>query len=172
MAKKKLDPWPAGTLFVLPLPKGGYLLGLVARIEPSLRKKSRLMFCYFFGPRVSDARDIHRPIAKSPSERVYWGIVDDFALRTGRWIVVEHLHGFDSNVWPMPPFRRPQIFGGGPGWARKYFLTTYDEVKLSAKGLGVGPVLIDDKSLYPFDESAGYIAMENLVEDALNGIIH
>ncbi len=68
----------------------------------------------------------------------------------------------------MPPFRSGGT-GGGPDWRRRVYLRTYnDELEAS------GPEelkIVDELSNYPIDAGYGYIAMENAVERALNGIL-
>lgn len=152
-----------GTWFQLPLPSGGYALGLIVR-----RAKGpipRIIFCYFFGPRLESWEQIQKPIALAPSDRIFFARTNDRAFKTNRWIVLDDMKSFDPNIWSMPPFRSGAV-GGGPDHRRRRYLRTYnDQFKCVAEELQV----VDRVEDYPQDIDFGHLAMEQALDRVLVG---
>ena len=153
-----------GTWFALPLPSGGYALGLVVRrAEGRIPKR---IFCYFFGPRVGSAKDFSLPVTTTAANRIFFARTDDRAFKNGRWIVIEQIDQFNGDLWPMPPFRSGAV-GGGPDYMRRVYLRTYDDQlqHCTSERLAVVERIED----YPPDIGFGHVAMEHAVERALLG---
>lgn len=58
MAKRL--PYREGTWFALPLRKGGYAVGVVARMAP----RGRIILAYFFGPKRNQIPSTYKPSGK------------------------------------------------------------------------------------------------------------
>lgn len=156
-----------GTWFALPLPSGGWALGLLARRQPLSPLKPGTIFVYVFGPRANEPSDYGDPIHRRPPDRVLFGRTGDEPLRSGRWVRLGKLVPFSKDEWPMPPFRSGGT-GGGPDWRRRVYLRPYND---DLQPFGAEEIkVVDALSNYPIDAGYGYIAMENAIERALNGL--
>lgn len=155
----------AGTWFAIPLPSGGWALGLVARRRIGTGRKGRRIFCYFFGPRVSEPGDFGWPIKGLPNDRVLFARTGDEALMRGRWVVIGKDADFSKANWPMPKFKRGPGMGGGPDWKKRAILVRYDDDLENAYDEEV--VIIEDESKYPDDADVGYLAMEDAIDRAM-----
>lgn len=145
-----------GNWIAVPLPSGGYVLGLIAR-----RKHGRMtqsMFCYFFGPRRLRLEDVRGSPELKPTDRIAFAYTSDRGIKVGRWTVVGALENFDMAKWPMPPglgiilTQRPEI-GLRTLWA-------YDDLTLEQSG-PEETRFVYDPDKYPQNARFGYIAMEN-----------
>lgn len=90
-----------GTVFLVPLPRGGFGRGVIARISP----KGGTLLGYFFAPRVNDPADATiadlRPEAAVARLRC-----GDLGLLKKQWPLLGPLPAWDRDKWPMPRFMR------------------------------------------------------------------
>ena len=100
------QPYSEGSVFIVPLRKGGYARGVIARSDP----KGVILFGYFFGPRltsadaaVSNDLDPHNAIL-----RVMFGAL---GLRNGKWPILGMAPKWDRSEWPIPDFARRDPLG-------------------------------------------------------------
>lgn len=95
--------YPPGTMFSLPLERGGYGLGIIARITPWPSNRMCLMYVYGFGkvydspPSAEEARQL------TFEDAVAVGTGRDAPLRKGWWHVVHQMEPFDPEEWPVAP---------------------------------------------------------------------
>jgi hypothetical protein len=99
-----------GDWFAVPLNNGGHALGLIARMKEG--RGTRIIFGYFFGPRLQDLSRIAQLAELSPEDAIHVGRFGDRDLRTGRWPVIGTSETWDRAAWPMPPFVRIQLVSG------------------------------------------------------------
>jgi hypothetical protein len=105
MGRRKLH-YKEGDWFAVPLPSGGYALGLIARM------KAPATFGYFFGPRrpvlprLADAENLR------PEEALDRADFGDLDLLNHEWPVLGQLTGWDRSRWPMPRFVNKDVISG------------------------------------------------------------
>lgn len=95
-------PYSEGDLFAVPLRKGGYAVGLIARTRP----QGEVVFGYFFGPRreaLPGAQDLQ---TLTPTDAVLVGQFGDLRLIRGDWPMLGRLRSWKREHWPMPAFVR------------------------------------------------------------------
>src|SRR5437588_3474510 len=140
---KKL-PYSEGSVFLVPLRKGGYGRGVVARAGP----KGRGLFGYFFGPRLTSA-DTAKLDDLDPSNSVLRVRFGDLGLINNEWSILGKVPNWDRSHWPMPDFaRRP------PGLkARLVRYCDTDPMCIEAE------YPIDDDLGLPTDSAYGYGAV-------------
>jgi len=92
-------PYTEGSVFEVPLRRGGTARGIVARASP----RGRILLGYFFGPRlsVSDAIVTHD---LDPHRAILHGRFGDLGLINGSWKIHGRLPNGDRSEWPMPDF--------------------------------------------------------------------
>src|SRR5262249_24112871 len=93
-------PYREGTVFLVPLRTGGYARGVVARSGP----KGKVLFGYFFGPRLS-VPEVNA-LALDPSKAILRAMFGDLGLIKKEWPIVGWVDGWDRSRWPMPDFVR------------------------------------------------------------------
>lgn len=94
-------PYKEGTVFLVPLRTGGYGRGVVARCSP----KGKIVFGYFFGPRVIGMEERHFDDL-SPEQTVLRLRFGDLGLIDGKWPIVGLIPNWKRPHWPMPDFIR------------------------------------------------------------------
>ncbi len=95
-------PYREGTWFGVPLRKGGFAVGVVARATA----KGKVILCYFFGPRretVPPLGDIER---LEPTDSIRVIRVGDLSLIDGDWQIIGQATSWKRSDWPMPAFVR------------------------------------------------------------------
>jgi hypothetical protein len=101
-----------GDWFALPLPAGGYAVGLVARSSP----RGAMYFAYFFGPIRDEVPSPEALVDYTPSDAVsvgrFFGSEDD-PFASGRWTVISTVTDWDRAAWPMPEFLADSSMFGG-----------------------------------------------------------
>lgn len=100
MARKKLN-YREGDWFAVPLEKGGYVLGLAARID----KKGGVLG-YFFRPKyaaIPGPGDIGK---RHYEDAILIENTGDVGLLEGSWPIVKAAENWDRALWPMPIFRQ------------------------------------------------------------------
>lgn len=92
---KKL-PYSEGSVFLVPLEGGGYARGVVARSAP----KGKILFGYFFGPRVDDESGIIFD-GLDAANSVLCLIFGDLGLINNEWPIIGSIPNWDRTKWPM-----------------------------------------------------------------------
>jgi hypothetical protein len=127
-------PYSEGSVFLVPLRKGGYARGVVARASP----KGKGLLGYFFGPRLSSA-DIAKVDNLDPNSAMLRVIFGDLGLINGEWQILGVVPNWDRTQWPMPDFVRRDPLG-----RRKPMLVRYSDA---------GPMRIEAE--FPVDDDSG-----------------
>lgn len=138
-----------GTWFGVPLQDDKWALGLITRTENLPRAMYKSVFAYFFGPAVNNWEEylVNGPIQRRPGERVHFCRFGDRKIVKGEWPIIGQIVPFDSQAWPLPPFKNGPI-GGGPDWQRRFLLRKHNDFLEP-----YGPeeeVLLDDPDAYPW----------------------
>ncbi len=96
-----------GDWFAVPLARGGYALGLIARANVA-----GVLLGYFFGPKrdsmptVDDIRQLGR------DEAVWVQRFGHLGVLGGEWPVLGRTPAWNRSEWPMPAFRRIEELTG------------------------------------------------------------
>jgi hypothetical protein len=95
-------PYREGQFFLLPVERGAFAVGLVARAPP----RGGVLLGYFFGPRRRAA-----PVAEwlnglQPQQAALVCRFKDAALYRGDWRMLALLPSFNRAAWPVPAFHR------------------------------------------------------------------
>ena len=91
-----------GQFFLLPVERGQYAVGLIARAP----RRGGLLLGYFFGPRRINEPSSVWLNARTPQQAVLACRFKDAALFRGEWKLLDELAGFDRAHWPVPAFHR------------------------------------------------------------------
>lgn len=104
-----------GDWFALPLPSGGYAVGVVARTS----KQGKVLCGYFFGPRRQVVPQAAELEALDPNSATLVARFGDLALIRNEWSILGQSPGWDRGRWPMPAFvsRDPL---NGKVWMNEY----------------------------------------------------
>jgi len=97
---KKLRIPPAGTVFLVPLPPGGFAIGVLVRSDGKGRA-----YGVFFGPRVSSASEVNVATLK-PQGAILRCRFGDHGLHSQRWAVIGTIPGWEPSEWQIPLFSR------------------------------------------------------------------
>jgi Immunity protein 26 len=154
-----------GTWVAIPLPKGGYALGLVARRAES-RRRLRRIFIYVFGPKMQSPEEFALHINQGPNKSIRFGFTMDPAILEGRWPIVGHNVPFVPEDWPVPLVKSGPI-GGGPDFMRRRELYELGE-DLEEKRV-FAERLVDDPNDYANRGTHGYISFEEFAERMIEG---
>ena len=106
----------SGSWFAVPLPAGGYAIGVVARAS-----KSGILLGYFFGPRRGQVPNIDAVEALRASDAILVGMFGHLGIRGGTWPLIGQPDGWGAEDWPMPVFKRYEELTG------RSFMVHYDE---------------------------------------------
>lgn len=98
---KKL-PYKEGTWFAVPLEKGGFAVGRVARHSPG----GCIVLAYFFGPKVESVPKLEDVACLRPEQSVWIRLVGDLGLIDGTWPIIGDSANWDRREWPVPVFTR------------------------------------------------------------------
>lgn len=90
-----------GSVFLVPLRKGGYARGVIARSDP----KGAVLLGYFFGPRLTSAGAavLDNLDPANAILRVRFGAL---GLRNGEWPILGMAPKWSRSEWPIPDFAR------------------------------------------------------------------
>src|SRR5487761_1007991 len=95
-------PYKEGTWFAVPLEKGGFGVGCVARHSP----KGVTVLGYFFGPKRDDIPTYDEVCSLQPDRSVLVRIVGDLGLIDGTWPIISDSTAWNRHNWPVPAFSR------------------------------------------------------------------
>lgn len=103
----KKVPYKEGTWFAVPLKKGGYATGCIARCKP----KTALVVAYLFGPKRDHVPPLDELVSlKADDAGAVWRM-GDLGLITGSWPIIGEAPHWSRAEWPMPVFiRNEEIF--------------------------------------------------------------
>lgn len=99
-------PYSEGSVFLIPLRKGGYARGVVARSDP----KGAILFGYFFGPRLASPDDSTLDDL-DPRNAILRAMFGALGLRNGKWPILGIAPGWDRSNWRIPDFARRDPLG-------------------------------------------------------------
>jgi hypothetical protein len=109
-------PYKEGTWFAIPLRKGGYAAGLVARLIPG---QGKIILAYLFGPKREAIPSIGELGRLSPDMAIKIARIGDLALIDGSWPIIGEAADWRREKWPTPAFiRRDDI--GRIAWQVEY----------------------------------------------------
>lgn len=107
-------PYSEGSVFLVPLRKGGYARGVVARSS----REGKVLLGYFFGPVLSSSSDVALDDLV-PANAVLRVLFGDLGFLNGEWPVVGNVPNWDRSQWTMPDFvRRDDL--SGKAWLVRY----------------------------------------------------
>ncbi|MGK5079395.1 Imm26 family immunity protein [Janthinobacterium sp. HLX7-2] len=95
-------PYREGSWFAVPLPGGGYAVGVVARTAPA----GRIMLAYMFGPKRETLPSLDELEGLQPAQAVRRLRTGDMALLNERWPLLGDSGHWNRAAWPMPAFIR------------------------------------------------------------------
>jgi hypothetical protein len=95
-------PYKEGQFFLLPIERGHYAVGLIARAPP----RGGVLLGYFFGPRRSQAPVAQWLAQLHPQTAALVCRFKDTGLYRGEWPLLQPLESFTRAAWPVPPFHR------------------------------------------------------------------
>ena len=104
MNKKRRNelPYREGDWIAVSLPDGGFALGLIARASG----EAKVLFGYFFGPRLSTTPTMENTARRSASDAILTAKFGDYSLFQKEWVLIGHHSHWNRADWPMPPFAR------------------------------------------------------------------
>jgi hypothetical protein len=106
------QPYDEGDVFAVPLRKGGFAHGVVARVAPG----GKVLFGYFFGPKTDVPG---KDLTLHPADSLLKVRFGDLGLINGEWPVVGKVEDWDRGDWPMPEFVRRDPLSGR-AWKVRY----------------------------------------------------
>ena len=137
-----------GDWFAVPLPSGGYGVGLVARVD-----QDGGFLGYFFGPRMDALpreEDIQGLIDR---DAVLVGLVSALGLTQGMWPMLCRSNTWRREAWPVPAFGRISVD------QRYVFRVEYSDDDVSQTVREV-PISVEEARRLPSDGLYGYLALE------------
>ena len=148
MPKKKLN-YTEGTCFLVPLRKGGYARGVVARMNGKGK-----VFGYFWGPKFDKAEDGVVDVTLTAQSAIFVGKFGDLGFLKEEWPIIGKIEPWIRTDWPLPPLLRTDER------AQIGFISYYDDNNLRClreEKVKLGEV---DASKFPEDSLLGYGAVE------------
>jgi Immunity protein 26 len=107
-------PYSEGSLFLVPLRDTGYARGVVGRAA----KKGKVLFGFFFGPRLSSPSAITED-ELFPKRAILCARFGDLGLINGKWLIHGKVTKWNRSEWPMPEFARREAISSKV-WRVKY----------------------------------------------------
>jgi hypothetical protein len=95
-------PYHEGQFFLLPIERGHFAVGLIARAPA----RGGVLLGYFFGPRRSQAPAPQWLNALQAQQATLVCRFKDSALYRGEWQLLGALENFARPAWPVPAFHR------------------------------------------------------------------
>ncbi len=151
MPRKKL-PYKEGDWFVVPLPAGGFVLGLAARVDGGGG-----VLGYFFGPVADSANKLVITHEVSPASAALCAMFGDPGLLSGEWPVLRSSNPWRREDGPVPLFGHRDI--GNPQMAaiRRY---GEDDLWIVEEQRVAASQIVD----IPEDGLHGYISLQVTLE--------
>ena len=148
MAERKLN-YAEGTSFLIPLRKGGYARGVVARMNGK-----GVVFGYFFGPKFENAESGIVDKALTAQNAIFIGKFGDLGFLKGEWPIIGKIEPWVRADWPLPPLLRTDER------AQIGFISYYDDNSLRC--LREEKIKLGDVDIHKFPEDSllGYGAAE------------
>ena len=91
-----------GQFFLLPVERGQYAVGLIARVP----RRGGVLLGYFFGPRRTSPPEDAWLGTLNPQQAAFVCRFKDSSLFRGEWKLLSSLPGFGRAQWPVPAFHR------------------------------------------------------------------
>jgi hypothetical protein len=155
MAQRRQRP-REGDWFAVPLPAGGFGVGLIARAAP----KTPFFLGYFFGPKQLTLPTESEVMALTPTAAILIRWTGDIGFRIGRWPLVYHQDSWRREAWPMPRFCRQDAVTGDTALVR------YSEEDLIEIGAEPSDEVLAQTC--PRDGLSGHLALEIELETKLS----
>ncbi len=95
-------PYKEGSLFAVPLRRGGYAVGLIARTSP----RGKTVLAYLFGPARKMVPEADELQNLRPQDALRVARVGDLSLIDETWPIIGQLQSWKHEEWAMPPFAR------------------------------------------------------------------
>jgi hypothetical protein len=95
-------PYQEGSVFAIPLRRGGYAIGVVARTSV----RGKILLAYFFGPARETIPSLDAVQKLLPQDALRVARVGDLSLMDKTWPIIGQLRSWRREEWPMPPFVR------------------------------------------------------------------
>lgn len=134
-----------GMMVAVPATDGkGFLIGVVARVEPS-RSLGASILVYFFAPRWCSIPTYEQVGLLAPETALSVIHTGVRRISEGKWPVIGHIEGFEKSKWPIPIFGRILQSVPGAAWL----------VRFAEDRIGYGapreewPVTVDEARKYP-----------------------
>lgn len=149
-------PYSEGSVFLVPLRKGGYALGVIARCDA----KGGVLLGYFFGPRLASP-DAAALADLDPTDAILRIRFGALGLRNGEWTVLGMAPNWNRSEWPIPDFARRDPLGRMK--SRRIHYSDGDPSLIEAE------CPIEDDSGLTTDSLSGYGAVEIKLTKLLGG---
>ncbi|MCL4799153.1 MAG: hypothetical protein KJ025_06170 [Burkholderiales bacterium] len=107
---KRARGYGEGDILALPLPDGGYAIGIIARASRQAGKG--VLLGYFFGSRRASIPSIDQVASATANDAVHVCRFGDLGLIDGTWSIVGRLPEWRKEAWPNPAFVREQLVSG------------------------------------------------------------
>ena len=107
---EKAVKYGEGDCFAVPLPDGGYAIGVIARASSNRGKG--VLLGYFFGPRRTALPSLDQLTSLTRKDAAYVCRFGDLGLLNATWPVLGRLPRWSRAEWPMPSFIREQLVSG------------------------------------------------------------
>src|SRR3989442_15412111 len=95
-------PFREGTWFAVPLRRGGFAIGVVARATSI----GKVILCYFFGPPRTTLPKIAEVEDLRAGNAIRAWRVGDLSLAKGDWPIIGRSECWNRSEWPTPIFIR------------------------------------------------------------------
>lgn len=147
MQRKRVS-YKEGDWVGVPLPRGGYGLGIVAR-----KSRGGVLLGYFFGPRLKRIPAEIDTCDLNSANAILIAKFGDFGILYGDWPVIHRPSAWRRKDWPLPDLGRLDIMNPQIGYR-----TTYNEDNLTECIREVKVSAEEAKSL-PKDCLSGFLAL-------------
>jgi len=107
-------PYREGTWFAVPLRRGGFAVGVVARTS----REGKVLLGYFFGPRRRSVPSLADVQSSRPQDATLVVRFGDLSLIQGEWPIVGDTR-LDRSSWTVPDFARTDPLSGR-SWRVRY----------------------------------------------------
>lgn len=101
-----------GDWFAVPMLKGGYVVGRIARMD----KTGKIILGYFFGPRRKKIPELDELKNYSPKDAIWVHQFGFLGLKNKEWTVIGSTEPWEREKWPMPAFQMKDILVDDQYW--------------------------------------------------------